>query len=191
MTTSRSEAGPRGWSARRSLGAAALAALGVFAAGLWNGSRFDGGAAPPPLAELRALPVTRGDGRPARLGDAIRPGRPTLVSFWASWCGPCRKEAPTLATLRRRHGPSDLNLVYLNVHDAGADRATLAAMTRAVGLPADGYLVMADAEAVRFTRGLDGAIPRTYLFDPRGRPAATIIGYKPLALARLARLIEA
>jgi len=191
MTTSRSEVGAGGWSARRALGAGALLALAFFASTLWIGRSFDSGAEPMPLADARQLPVTLADGRPARLGDAIRPGVPTVVSLWASWCGPCRKEAPALAALRRRFGPSELNLVYLNVRDQGAERAVLGAMSRAAGLRADGYLSMEDGQLVRFTNDLATAIPRTYVFDRAGAPVATIIGYKPLALARVAGLVSA
>jgi cytochrome c biogenesis protein CcmG, thiol:disulfide interchange protein DsbE len=35
-------------------------------------------------------------------GDVVRAGRPVLVNVFASWCGPCRLEAPVLAQLARR-----------------------------------------------------------------------------------------
>jgi len=191
MTTSRSDGRPGGWSARRALAAGMLLAVALFAARLWSSRSFDAGPEPMGLAEARDLPVTLPDGRTARLGDAIRPGVPTVVSLWASWCGPCRKEAPTIAELRRRFGPSELNLVYLNVRDPGAQRADLAYLTQAAGLPADSYVSMKDGHLVQFTNDLGGAIPRTYVFDRAGVPKAMILGYKPLALARVAGLVAA
>lgn len=41
-------------------------------------------------------------GRPARLGDFR--GRPVLVNLWATWCGPCVVEMPSLDALARRAG---------------------------------------------------------------------------------------
>lgn len=195
MTTSRSrerrsERG-RGMSAGRALAAGLVLAFALFAARLWSSRSFDSGPQPMALADARDLPVTLPDGRPARLGNAIRPGVPTVVSLWASWCGPCRKEAPTIAELRRRFGPSELNLVYLNVRDPDADRADLAYLTQAAGLPADGYVSMKDGALVQFTNDLGSAIPRTYVFDRAGAPVAMILGYKPMALARVAGLVAA
>jgi thiol-disulfide isomerase/thioredoxin len=41
-------------------------------------------------------------GRPARLADFR--GRPVLVNLWATWCGPCVVEMPSLDALARRQG---------------------------------------------------------------------------------------
>lgn len=192
MTTSRSEVrGGRGWTAGRTLAAVFLLAIAIFAARLLTTRSFDDGPSPAPLANAASLPVTLADGRRARLGDAIRPGVPTVISLWASWCGPCRVEAPEIAALRRRFGPAELNLVYLNVRDPGADPAALVRYMRSVGLPADVYATMEDGHLVQLTNDLANAIPRTYVYDRAGASIAMIIGYKPLAFARIAGLVAA
>ncbi|MEW9701459.1 TlpA family protein disulfide reductase [Paenibacillus sp. SI8] len=41
-------------------------------------------------------------------------GKPTIVNFWASWCGPCVDEAPNFAKLYETHG-SDIHIVAVNL----------------------------------------------------------------------------
>ena len=179
----------RGWSGRRALGIGVLLALMFFAARLLTSRSFDDGPMPPPLAVAGQLPVRLPDGRAARLGDGVRAGVPTVVTLWASWCGPCRREASTIADLRRRFGSDRLNLIYLNVRDPGAGSAMLSRYMRDAGMQRDGYVMMDDAPLVQLTKDLTNAIPRTYVFDRAGTPVAMIVGYKPLALARVAGLV--
>jgi cytochrome c biogenesis protein CcmG, thiol:disulfide interchange protein DsbE len=55
------------------------------------------------------------DGNPIRLAD-LR-GRPVVVNFWASWCGPCVEEFPLLADAAKRHGAGGLAIVGIVYQD--------------------------------------------------------------------------
>jgi len=67
------------------------------------------------------------DGNPVRLVD-LR-GRPVIVNFWASWCGPCVEEFPLLTSAAAMHQGDGLAIVGIVFQDRSeAARAFLARM---------------------------------------------------------------
>ncbi|ULU27513.1 TlpA disulfide reductase family protein [Dyella terrae] len=84
------------------------------------------------LAVLALITATLGHARPEvgaipsdelgrdRDGHDVRVsglrGKVVVVSFWASWCGYCRKELPVLAALQKLKGTADLQVIGVN-HD--------------------------------------------------------------------------
>jgi thiol-disulfide isomerase/thioredoxin len=70
----------------------------------------------------RALPEVRfadGDGAPRTLGEFR--GRTILLNLWATWCGPCRREMPTLGRLQAELGGDDFQVVALSIDRAGLE----------------------------------------------------------------------
>jgi len=56
-------------------------------------------------------------GKPIKLSKVIK-GKVAVIDFWASWCGPCRREIPNLAKINEKYGgEKDFVLVSLNVWD--------------------------------------------------------------------------
>jgi thiol-disulfide isomerase/thioredoxin len=46
-------------------------------------------------------------------------GKPLLVTFWATWCEPCRDEYPMLNELAKQCAPQELQVVGVNLDDDG------------------------------------------------------------------------
>lgn len=71
-------------------------------------------------------------GRPRALAELAR-GRPLLVNFWASWCGPCLAEMPALDAFAREQGANGVQVVGIALDEPQAVRDHLA--RRPVGYP--------------------------------------------------------
>lgn len=68
------------------------------------------------------------DGTPVSLSEYVKPGRWTLVDFWASWCPYCIKELPELKEALEKAGGIGLDIVGVAVRDTPED--TRAAVKR-------------------------------------------------------------
>ena len=68
------------------------------------------------IAEVRFVDA---DGRPMSLADFR--GEQVLLNIWATWCGPCREEMPTLDRLQTQLGSPDFEVVALSIDREGVD----------------------------------------------------------------------
>ena len=60
------------------------------------------------------------DGTPAKLSDYVGKGKYVLVDFWASWCGPCRREMPNLVEAYAKYKNKNFEIVGVSL-DQSAD----------------------------------------------------------------------
>ena len=134
-----------------------------------------------PVAPTRNLPVLGSSGDRS-LAD-LR-GRPVLLNFWASWCDPCRLEAPILERAQRelqRKGGTVLGVTY---NDVTADSLKF---IRHYGLT---YPNVRDVGGKLAQAYGTRALPETFLIDRQGRVVALSRGaidqrFMRLALAKV------
>lgn len=113
-----------------------------------------------------AFSLTTFDGRSVRLGELS--GTPVVLNFWASWCPPCREEAPALNAVARRN---EGRVVFLgiNVRDREEDARRF---LREFGVP---YQNGPDSGGVEAAYGAFG-IPYTVFIGRDGTVARTWLG---------------
>ena len=99
-------------------------------------------------------------------------GRVVLVNFWATWCGPCLREMPSLERLQVRLGGAGFTVLALSV-----DRKGWAAMTpyiERLGLAKLPVYHDPSSAAAR-ALGVQG-LPTTILIDRQGREIGRLTG---------------
>lgn len=95
--------------------AAILAVVVVVVSGAASGKPT---AAPPPLAKNFTLSELGDPGHTVSLHQYA--GRPVVINFWASWCAPCRRETPLLASYYK-HMAGNVVLIGIDADDTASN----------------------------------------------------------------------
>lgn len=100
-------------------------------------------------------------------------GKVTFINFWATWCGPCKKELPDLADLSREL--ADRNVKFIGV---ATDRGPniIEDVRTFVSEHAIPYPVVISTDDLEDAFGNPRLIPTSYLVDANGKIAQTFVG---------------
>ena len=137
---------------------AVLAFVGLLTFGLLSKGSSGlavGEAAPDaPLAQL-------GGGGEESLADYR--GQWVLVNFWASWCEPCKAEAPELEQFQRAHGSKDFTVLGVDSRDLSGDGLEF---VKRYGLS---YPQLRDGDGGAAHEYGTTGVPENFLVDPSGK----------------------
>jgi thiol-disulfide isomerase/thioredoxin len=132
-----------------------------------------------------ALAFQGPDGQPTRLA-AFR-GRPVLVNLWATWCGPCVVEMPSLDALAgRQSAERGLRVVGISQDSTDGRQKVTDFFAAHHFQHLQPYL---DSEmGLMMALGLD-TLPTTILYDSQGREVWRMVGMADWQSDRVARLL--
>ena len=110
-------------------------------------------------------------GRKVRLSD-LR-GKPVVLNFWATWCGPCKAEMPMLVDLEKQYAARGVVFIGASLDDAKTrDRIPAFLSEHKIGFPVWYGATGDDLDQLK----LGDAVPATAFVDAEGRIVARILG---------------
>ena len=123
-----------------------------------------------PKEELEAIDFHLQDisGRETKLSSFF--GKVVFLNFWATWCGPCRAEIPSMDRLYAELRDEGFVILAVNSQET-ADQVTEFARQTSMSFP-----VLLDSTGKVGTSYSVRALPTTYIIDPRGAIRARMVG---------------
>ena len=116
--------------------------------------------------------LTTLDKRTFKLSDFR--GKPIILNFWATYCGPCRVEMPWLVEIYKQYQPQGLEIVGVSMDDEG-EQQKVSDFVREVGVD---YTVLIGNHMVGDAYGGARFLPQTFFIDRGGHIAASVTGMK-------------
>jgi thiol-disulfide isomerase/thioredoxin len=111
------------------------------------------------------------DGKTVRLSDFR--GKPVVLNFWATWCGPCKIEMPWFVDLQKEYGPAGLQFLGVAMDDASTKDIAEFAESMKVNYP-----ILIGKESVGDDYGGVQFLPETFYIDRNGKVVDKAFGLK-------------
>ena len=143
--------------------------VAVFAAAIIAVSLLTSSSSAAPSAPVAPGFTVAALGAPGKLSLSQYQGKPVIVNFWASWCGPCQQETPLLASWYRQER-GRIALVGLDENDGTAKALAFAhakGVTYRLGF--DPLVTVANAYSI------DG-LPQTFFLNAQHRIVERVLG---------------
>ena len=104
-------------------------------------------------------------------------GKTLLITFFTTWCPPCRQEIPTLIQLQNDYAAKGFSVIGLSMDEKGASVVAKLIEKEGINYP----VLMADAKTARDFGGIVG-VPTSFLVNREGEVAKRYPGYVPHSL---------
>jgi thiol-disulfide isomerase/thioredoxin len=125
------------------------------------------------------------DGSDASLKDFA--GKPVLVNLWATWCGPCVAEMPTLDAVAADYGPKGLAVLTISQDSQG--EAVIKPFFEKHPLPhLKGWIDPENQFGFHYNTGM---LPTTVIYDAQGKEMARVVGAMDWTSKEARALIDA
>jgi thiol-disulfide isomerase/thioredoxin len=112
------------------------------------------------------------DGKVVHLSDSV--GKVRLVSFWATWCAPCREEIPALKELHQTYASRGFTLLAISMDEEGVE--VVAPFVRDYSIP---YTTLIGNDEVAQAFGGVVGLPTAFIVDRNGKIVDSFVGAVP------------
>jgi thiol-disulfide isomerase/thioredoxin len=126
-----------------------------------------------PVADRVAPPLLLSDVDDGQFNLAEQKGRWVFVHFWASWCGPCRREIPAIQRLLEKN--NNKSLVFAIINTAESEDTIF----NFLGVLAPDIVSLMDRDGLVTEAWEPRGLPSTYLVDPAGIIRYQALGGRP------------
>ncbi len=109
-------------------------------------------------------------------------GKNVMIIFWATWCGPCRMEIPSLVELRNTFGADQLAMLAISNED-------VTVLDTFIAQQKINYTVFSNKEALPAPFSLVNSVPCSFFIDPQGRIKLATVGM--LSLNEIRSILQA
>lgn len=141
---------------------------------------------PPVATAVAQADLKNLDGTTFKVAD--KKGKVLLLNMWATWCGPCRAEMPTLVKMQEAHRDQGLEVIGLNTDDETVEDIN----KFAADMKLNYTLVWADTamQTALLKISKFGGIPQSFIIDRDGNLRGVFRGANPVDVKKMDELVE-